>query len=242
MTSVLDDEVAVRLRMLAASGSPAVTVAPELAQAVLRRRRNRRRTGRGAAGVLVTMAAGAAITAALLPGHAPYVTVDEPSAAMSPTIQVGEHVIVAKHLTPSRGDVVEASISADGERFTTLSRVIGIGGDTVACPAVGQSCAGVVVDGRPLDETYLNGPTAPFATVTVPSGMVFLMGDNRALANDSRQLGPVSLSQLRGVVVRILRAGTSTQVPGAPANNVPGGHNVDPPGPPPTAGLGSAPQ
>lgn len=159
MTSVLDDEVAVRLRVLAAASSPAVTAAPGLAQAVLRRRRNRRRAGRGAVGIFATVAAGAAITAALLPGHAAYVTVDEPSAAMSPTIYVGERVIVAKHLAPSRGEVVEASISDNGQRFTTLSRVIAVGGDTVGCPAVGQSCAGVVVDGRRLDATYTHGPT-----------------------------------------------------------------------------------
>jgi signal peptidase I len=187
------------------------------------------------------LAASGAIAAALLPGHSPYATVDEPSAAMTPTVQVGDHVIVAKDLNPVRGDVVEVTWETDGQRYTGISRVIGIGGDTVSCPPIASRCAGVIVDQRQRVETYAKGPTAPFPAVTVPAGHVFLLGDNRGNASDSRELGPVALEQVKGVVVRIRHDGRTGPVPGAPPHPGPGsGQNVDPPSPPPSANSGSA--
>lgn len=73
--------------------------------------------------------------------------------------------------------------------------------------------AGIVyVDGKPLDEPYVNTPTNrdyqafeyPF---TVPEGYVFVLGDNRNISKDSRHpdVGLISLDEIVGkVVFRIL--------------------------------------
>jgi signal peptidase I len=68
-----------------------------------------------------------------------------------------------------------------------VKRVIGVGGDRVAC------CDGrgrVTVNGVPLDErSYLARGAAPSErpfSVTVPSGRLWVMGDNRANSEDSR--------------------------------------------------------
>ena len=68
-----------------------------------------------------------------------------------------------------------------------VKRVIGIGGDRVACCDVKGR---VTVNGVPLNEkAYLNKGAAPSDrpfNVTVPPGRLWVMGDNRSNSEDSR--------------------------------------------------------
>jgi signal peptidase I len=86
-----------------------------------------------------------------------------------------------------------------------VKRVIGVGGDQVACEGWGQP---VTVNGVPLAEPYLKPGVEPSAvafSVTVPPDSVWVMGDNRANSADSRFHqdqalgGAVSLDDLVGV-------------------------------------------
>ena len=72
---------------------------------------------------------------------------------------------------------------AQPENPDFIKRVIGLPGDVV------EIKAGVVyVDGQRIIEPYLDRErdTRSFAKRTVPDGMLYLLGDNRAHSGDSR--------------------------------------------------------
>lgn len=88
-----------------------------------------------------------------------------------------------------------------------VKRVIGVGGDRVACcDAQGR----IMLNGVPLDESYIIGPTDQVEfDIVVPDGDVFVMGDNRGNSLDSRfhldvDYGGVPADEVVGRVVLVL--------------------------------------
>lgn len=86
-----------------------------------------------------------------------------------------------------------------------IKRVIAVAGDTVQIKE-----DGVYVNGKRLDEPYVNNAEAPYygnvndflkKGVTVPDDMIFVMGDNRNHSADSRQLGCVPVNDVIGKVI-----------------------------------------
>ena len=231
-------EVEDQLRELAGRSAPAIVAPDGLAARVLtvRRSRSRWRRGRAVVGVV-------AVGAAALTGHGEYLRHFQPSSAMEPTVGAGQEVVLRRGAVPERGDVVLTLVRSPRESYETLSRVIGLPGEVVACPDDGTGrCAAVEVDGRALVEPYA-AVTEPFAAVRVPAGQAFLMGDDRGVANDSRQLGPQRLSDVRGAVVaRVNADGALERLPGTPRRPLPEGSDVvDPAGPVPGSRVGPGP-
>ena len=91
-----------------------------------------------------------------------------------------------------------------------VRRVIGLPGDRVTCC---DSAGRVTVDSRALAEDCLARGTASdrakFA-VTVSPGRALVMGDNRAIAFDSREWGPLAISDISGRVIEVLGSRGST--------------------------------
>jgi signal peptidase I len=129
-----------------------------------------------------------------------------PSASMEPTLTAGDRVLVSRFLyhlhDPRRGDIVvfhppgEGDIARAGAKHPAsvyfIKRVIGLPGETVQ--AVGgdlEVCASPGVSCRTLKEPYLASPhsTSTFGPVKIPAGRYFMMGDNRADSDDSRDWG-----------------------------------------------------
>lgn len=124
--------------------------------------------------------------------------------SMYSTLETGDRVFVNKvsyrlH-EPNRGDVVVLHEIRGTTERDLIKRVIAVGGEEVEM----RSCE-VRIGGQLLIEPYLD-PTVvtpgncggDFGPILVPSGTVFVMGDNRAGSQDSRTLGPVLLDDIVG--------------------------------------------
>jgi len=125
-----------------------------------------------------------------------------PSESMTPTLEVGDRILVNKlsyraH-DPRRGDVIvfDRPPAAGPGPLELIKRVIGLPGDVVDLKD------GVVtIDGRELREPYLlqDGTQSSMdGPVRVPRGTVFVMGDHRSDSTDSRVFGPVAEASIVG--------------------------------------------
>jgi signal peptidase I len=87
-----------------------------------------------------------------------------------------------------RGDVVLYRAPERYGDMLVVQRVVATGGERVASRGDGRT-EEVTVDGRVLEEPYLRNREStgqPPYEVTVPAGRLFLLGDNRGNARDSR--------------------------------------------------------
>lgn len=121
-------------------------------------------------------------------------TLTQLSSSMEPAIQRNQvvRVLVTANYVPHRGDIVVFHAPADwldpklGGCDCMFKRVIGIPGDKVSSVGATEP---VVVNGSPIDEPYLKSsdfPSMSSFSVTVPAGMLWVMGDNRDVSVDSR--------------------------------------------------------
>lgn len=118
--------------------------------------------------------------------------------SMKPSLEDNQRIIMEKvsyHFhPPQRGDIVV--IRRPDARFDhpLIKRVIGLPGEVV------EIHDGLVfIDGEPLEEPYLDGPTPGYYGPTlVPEGHIFVLGDNRDSSNDSRAFGVVALEDVMG--------------------------------------------
>jgi signal peptidase I len=145
---------------------------------------------------------GIAITAALLIQNYAFAQTEVKNISMQKTLVDGQRLIedkISYHFeTPHRGDIVIISGPESDKRL--IKRVIGLPGDVIDFTDDGH----VLVNHTALQEpyvkglTYSNGMELPF---TVPAKTVFVMGDNRENSQDSRMLGPISMSSVEGRAV-----------------------------------------
>jgi signal peptidase I len=141
-----------------------------------------------------------------------------PSPSMMPTLQRGDRILVCRICTRvfgihhgdvivfasphptdnhSRGElggvwhwIVQAVGVAQPDNPDYVKRVIGLPGDAIELRS-GQ----LFRNGEAVAEPYLNPPTdtRPYGPVTVPDGMLLVLGDNRTDSGDSRFQPPVGL-------------------------------------------------
>jgi signal peptidase I len=125
--------------------------------------------------------------------------------AMEPSLRPDDRVLaLTRFVSYGRGDVVvfrpsSRAVAGCGVAGEYVKRVIGLAGERVEISSGG----GVYVDGRRLDEPYVERQSRPGGgqQFVVPAGSVFVLGDNRAESCDSRAFGHVAEDDLIGRVV-----------------------------------------
>jgi signal peptidase I len=142
-----------------------------------------------------------------------------PSESMKPTLNVGDRVLVNKvsyrlH-DVNRGDIVvfetpPKAKDANGEIKDLVKRVIALPGESFS-----TQNGGVLINGRPLREPYLQkgvqtcapntGPNCSngqgdIPATKIPAGDILVLGDNRPESKDSRFFGPIKEPSIVGRV------------------------------------------
>jgi signal peptidase I len=120
--------------------------------------------------------------------------------SMEPHIAPGEYVLINTFAyrvgKPQRQDI--AAFRRDGDaRGLFIKRVVGIPGDRVRIDR-----GTVFLNGAALAEPYVRyKDDRSFPELTVPPGSVYVLGDNRAVSQDSRVFGPIAGDHLIGRAV-----------------------------------------
>lgn len=119
------------------------------------------------------------------------------SISMQPTLYAGNFVLVNKVAykigEPQRGDIVVFKYPPEPTTTPYIKRVIGLPGDKIHIDG-----GKVSVNGQQLIEPYLVTNTNRGGDWEVPSGNLFVMGDNRNNSSDSRMWGFVPMENVIG--------------------------------------------
>lgn len=121
--------------------------------------------------------------------------------SMEPTLSDADRVLTTKSFSAAhRGDIVVFHTVDDRDRTEDLiKRVVAVEGDSVSVESGVATVNGMVEDTSPLTVSPDDASFVP-PTVVRP-GTVFVMGDNRPISLDSRDIGPVPLSAIKGRAV-----------------------------------------
>lgn len=122
--------------------------------------------------------------------------------SMLPTLQNGEYVLVSKisytFSQPKYGDIIVFKFPGETPEQDLIKRIIGVPGDVV------DAVNGVIkVNGIPLSEPYIAETPFYNGHWEVPTGMLFVLGDNRNDSSDSHAWGFVPIENVIGKAIVI---------------------------------------
>lgn len=131
--------------------------------------------------------------------------------SMNNTLINGDYILLLNNVfysEPKYGDIVVASKASFENGEPIIKRVIATEGQTVR---INGEAGEVYVDDVLLDEPYIATPTTnKNFSVTVDTGCVFVMGDNRIASKDSRsaEIGQIDCREILGKALFLFMPGT----------------------------------
>ena len=172
---------------------------------VIARRRERAVVRSGYAALLVRVAVLALIVYLVLTYA--FLITQNSGLSMFPAMKDGDLCVVFRRPLQellgekiSAGDIVAYQV--DGKR--AFGRVVAVAGDQVQIDSTGTlTVNGAQESQEILFPTYTRGDLLNITNVT--SGQLFILGDYRTQATDSRDHGPIPLTDVEGKVITILR-------------------------------------
>lgn len=126
--------------------------------------------------------------------------------SMSPTLIAGDTVVIDEtnpNHRPQPGDMVAIRISAD--TLIMVKRVMAVEGNRVEFRD-----GSILVNSEIVGDFDSKRWTATVKQLErndwiVPTGFLFILGDNPANSRDSKRLGLIAVSQVEGKVVRVVK-------------------------------------
>lgn len=135
-----------------------------------------------------------------------------PAPSMAPALNAGDWVLIDTRYCrgecePERGLIVAFEPGGDLEGWY-LKRVAGVGGDTLEMVRGVLRVNGAVTEGpfsRPIRiQRIWRGARPEFDPILVPEGEIFVLGDNLERSVDSRLIGTVPYTSIRGRLTSVL--------------------------------------
>jgi len=129
---------------------------------------------------------------------------------MEPTLMAGDRVFYVGFVQPNYGNLI---IFDAGDVYgLVIKRVAGLPGDVIQITPDGH----LLRNGQLQDEAYMMPDSfgnSATQEITIESGKLFVLGDNRAASIDSRdvRIGQIPIRSVRGVVTNMLRDTESTK-------------------------------
>ncbi len=124
--------------------------------------------------------------------------------SMFPTVDPGDRVIVNcltyEFRDPRSGEIVVVRDPNDAKK-DIIKRIIAVGGDTI------ELTDGVLyVNGEAVEEPYVVNKDVVKGQpkLKIPEGYIYVMGDNRPVSGDSRDVGPIAEDDIIGRVICVM--------------------------------------
>lgn len=116
--------------------------------------------------------------------------------SMFPTLSGNELMILNKLAKIERYDIV---VIDDNEEDHIIKRVYGMPGDRILCKD-----NTIYINNKAIEDKYGYGETEDFDQIKLEEDEYFVLGDNRIVSKDSRLIGPVKESDIKGTAKLII--------------------------------------
>lgn len=129
--------------------------------------------------------------------------------SMEPTLNDGQIIMIDRlsmwWSAPQRGEIIVFEhVDQSGRRANFVKRVIGVPGDRIKYERGWLTINEVAISEDYLDPvsiTYFRSHTQETVETVVPDDHIWVLGDNRSLSLDSRDIGPVPVDHCFGRVM-----------------------------------------
>lgn len=122
--------------------------------------------------------------------------------SMAPTFSSDDRVVISRVISltsaPQRGDIVVCDLENGGEKILAIKRIVALPDEKIEIKN-----GDVFVDGQAIAEGYLENEhiTTGDIDLTLGEDEYFVLGDNRGISLDSRKLGAIKKSDIKGKVI-----------------------------------------